>query len=62
MLLFFIDVAIYIYGPVQELETVHGICQLLTAAGKLFSNMSDALETAICRFLGISPTANKGQI
>ena len=38
---------------VDAMESIHGLCLLLTASGNLFLNMSDAHETANCSFTAI---------
>ena len=44
---------------VHDEEDIHGLCQLLTASENLFWNMSDARETAICSFTGITHISEK---
>ena len=37
--------------PVQDVETIRSLCQLLTASGNLFRNMCDAWNTTDYRSL-----------
>ena len=44
---------------VQDMESIQGLCLLLTASGNLFQNMSDARETTNCSFMGITHISEK---
>ena len=48
-----------IFDIVHDVETMHGLCQLLIASGNLFLNMNDARETANCSFVGITHISEK---
>ena len=37
-----------------DVDAMYGLPYVLTASGNLFLNMSDARETAICSFMGIT--------
>ena len=44
---------------VHDVETIFHLSYVLTASGNLFSNMSDACETANCSFTGITHISEK---
>ena len=43
----------------HDVETLFRLSSVLTASGNLFLNMSDARETAICSFTGITHISEK---
>ena len=48
-----------ICGLVHAVEAIYGRPLVLTASGNLFRNISDARETAICSFEGITYISEK---
>ena len=43
----------------HDVESIFHLSYVLTASGNLFLNMSDARETAICSFMGITHISEK---
>ena len=43
----------------HDVETIFHLSYVLKASGNLFCNMSDARETAICSFTGITHISEK---